>query len=160
MERDYYNKAEQILDALANGSVPISWHEMHRKKLVIMITKELEKMEVAKEKRTQNDYVFATQVFTGKKKKGRKVYITNKDCSEINNLSKITRIYINKDKDNCTVKADFENGNSCQLGQYGSRSEAQGAIDIVASMLKSKPVLEVCPMPQDDMIIAHLNLKL
>lgn len=157
MERDYYDKSEQILDALANSSVPISWHEMHREKLVAVIAKELEKLEAAKEERTENNCVFAAQVFILKKKKGSKVYITNKDCSEIINLSKITRIYISKDKDNCTVKADFENGSSCQLGQYGSRSEAQGAIDIVASMLKSKLVLEVCSMPQDDMVIAHLN---
>ena len=45
MVKDYKAAAARILNALENGTVPISWHEMHRKRLEDIIAQELRRMD-------------------------------------------------------------------------------------------------------------------
>lgn len=81
------------------------------------------------------------------------MFLVSKDKNSIVNMSQITVIYLGAD--NCTIKADYQNGKGCQLGRYNSEKEAKTAIDIVAdSMVKT----EVCFMPQDSEVGAKINI--
>ncbi len=42
---DYKNAAKRILDKLENSPVPITWHEIHRKRLEDIIAQELQRMD-------------------------------------------------------------------------------------------------------------------
>lgn len=81
------------------------------------------------------------------------MYIVSKDKNSIVNMSQITVVYLGAD--NCTIKADYQNGKGCQLGRYNSEKEAKTAIDIVANSMSKT---EVCFMPEDSAISAKLNL--
>lgn len=81
------------------------------------------------------------------------MFIVNKGKTSIVNMSQVTVVYLGAD--NCTVKADYQNGNGCQLGRYNSEAAARTAIEIIArSMGKS----EICFMPDDNSINAKINL--
>lgn len=82
------------------------------------------------------------------------MYIVSKDRNSIVNMSQITVVYLGAD--NCTIKADYQNGKGCQLGRYNSQEAARIAIETIAnSMGKS----EVCFMPEDSSISAKLKLE-
>ena len=44
-DKDYSKAAERVVDALENGKVPITWHEINRSKLEHTIAQELERMD-------------------------------------------------------------------------------------------------------------------
>lgn len=68
-------------------------------------------------------------------------------------MSQITVMYLGAD--NCTVKADYQNGNGCQLGRYSSEAAARMAMEIVAGSMGKT---EVCFMPDDSAVNAKFNL--
>lgn len=59
------------------------------------------------------------------------MFVVSKDKNSIVNMSQITVVYLGAD--NCTIKADYQNGKGCQLGRYNSEKEAKTAIDIIAN---------------------------
>lgn len=81
------------------------------------------------------------------------MYIVSKDKNSIVNMSQITCVYLGAD--NCTIKADYQNGKGCQLGRYNSEAAAKMAMEIVANNMGK---MEVCFMPEDSFINARLNL--
>ena len=81
------------------------------------------------------------------------MYIVSKDKNSIVNMSQITVVYLGAD--NCTIKADYQNGKGCQLGRYNSEAAAKMAMEIVANNMGK---MEVCFMPEDSAINAKLNL--
>lgn len=81
------------------------------------------------------------------------MFIVNKNKSSIVNMSQITVMYLGAD--NCTVKADYQNGNGCQLGRYNSEAAARMAMEIVANSMGKT---EVCFMPEDSAVNAKINL--
>lgn len=81
------------------------------------------------------------------------MYIVSKDRNSIVNMSQITVVYLGAD--NCTIKADYQNGKGCQLGRYNSEVEARTAIDIVAGSMGK---MEVCFMPEDSVVNAKMNV--
>lgn len=82
------------------------------------------------------------------------MFLISKDKNSIVNMSQITAVYLGAD--NCTIKADYQNGKGCQLGRYNSAKEARVAIDIVVSCMEKA---EVCFMPDDNAISAKINLE-
>ncbi|MCM1172096.1 MAG: hypothetical protein NC393_08200 [Clostridium sp.] len=82
------------------------------------------------------------------------MYLVSKDKNSIINMSQITVVYLGAD--NCTIKADYQNGKGCQVGRYNSEAEAKTAMDIVANSMDQ---VEVCFMPQDSEVNARLNLE-
>lgn len=81
------------------------------------------------------------------------MYIVSKDKNSIVNMSQITVVYLGAD--NCTIKADYQNGKGCQLGRYNSETAAKMAMEIVANSMGK---MEVCFMPEDSAVSAKLNL--
>lgn len=81
------------------------------------------------------------------------MFIVNKDRSAIINTEQITTIYVGAD--NCTIKADYRNGNGCQLGRYNSETAARIAIGMVADIIGKA---EVCFIPDDNSVNAKINL--
>lgn len=81
------------------------------------------------------------------------MFIVSKDKNSIVNMSQITVVYLGAD--NCTIKADYQNGKGCQLGRYNSEKEAKTAIDIIANNIGK---MEVCFMPEDNAVSAKINL--
>lgn len=80
------------------------------------------------------------------------MYIVSKDRNLIINAEQITTLFLGAD--NCTIKADYQNGKGCQLGRYNSESAARTAIEIVANNIGKA---EVCFMPDDNSISAKIN---
>lgn len=81
------------------------------------------------------------------------MYLVNKDRNSIVNMSQITVLYLGAD--NCTIKADYQNGKGCQLGRYNSEAAARAAIDIIATNMGK---VEVCFMPEDCDVNARINI--
>ena len=81
------------------------------------------------------------------------MFIVNKGKTSIVNMSQVTVVYLGAD--NCTVKADYQNGNGCQLGRYNSEAAARKAIEIIASGVGKS---EICFMPDDNSINAKINI--
>lgn len=81
------------------------------------------------------------------------MFIVNKNKTSIVNMSQITVMYLGAD--NCTIKADYQNGNGCQLGRYNSEAAARMAMEIVASSVGKT---EVCFMPSDSAVNAKINI--
>lgn len=79
--------------------------------------------------------------------------IVNKGKTSIVNMSQVTVVYLGAD--NCTVKADYQNGNGCQLGRYNSEEAARTAIEIIASSVGKS---EICFMPDDNSVNAKINI--
>ncbi|MCM1057920.1 MAG: hypothetical protein NC517_09970 [Firmicutes bacterium] len=82
------------------------------------------------------------------------MYIVSKNKKSIVNMSQATVVYLGAD--NCTIKADYQNGNGCQLGRYDSEAAARAAIDMIAGSIEKT---EVCYMPDDDAVKAKMNLN-
>lgn len=82
------------------------------------------------------------------------MFLVSKDKNSIVNMSQITVVYLGAD--NCTIKADYQNGKGCQLGRYDSEKEAKTAMEIVANSIGKT---EVCFMPVDDTVNAKMNLE-
>lgn len=82
------------------------------------------------------------------------MYLVSKDRNSIVNMSQITVLYLGAD--NCTIKADYQNGKGCQLGRYNSEAAARAAIDIIA---KNMGKTEVCFMPEDCDVSAKINIE-
>jgi len=80
------------------------------------------------------------------------VFIVSKDKNSIVNMSQMTVVYLGSD--NCTIKADYQNGKGCQLGRYNSEAAARTAIDIVANSMGK---MEVCFMPDENSVNAKIN---
>ncbi len=81
------------------------------------------------------------------------MFVVNKGKTSIVNMSQVTVVYLGAD--NCTVKADYQNGNGCQLGRYNSEAAARTAIEIIASNIGKS---EICFMPDDNSINAKINI--
>lgn len=81
------------------------------------------------------------------------MFLVSKDKNSIVNMSQMTVVYLGSD--NCTIKADYQNGKGCQLGRYNSETEARTAIDIVANSMGKT---EVCFMPSDSAVNAKINI--
>lgn len=81
------------------------------------------------------------------------MFVVSKDKNSIVNMSQITVAYLGAD--NCTIKADYQNGKGCQLGRYNSEAAARMAIDIIADNMGKT---EVCFMPEDSAVNAKINL--
>ena len=81
------------------------------------------------------------------------MFIVNKDRSSIINTEQITAIFIGAD--NCSIKAEYKNGNGCQLGRYNSESAARTAMDIISEKIG---FCETCFMPKDNEIDAKINI--
>lgn len=81
------------------------------------------------------------------------MFVVNKGKTSIVNMSQVTVVYLGAD--NCTVKADYQNGNGCQLGRYNSEAAARTAIEIIASSIGKS---EICFMPDDNSINAKINI--
>lgn len=81
------------------------------------------------------------------------MYLVSKDRNSIVNMSQITVLYLGAD--NCTIKADYQNGKGCQLGRYNSEAAARMAIDIIATNMGK---MEVCFMPEDSAVNAKINI--
>lgn len=81
------------------------------------------------------------------------MFIVSKDKNAIINTEQITALFVGAD--NCTIKADYQNGKGCQLGRYNSEAEARAAMDIVANSMGRA---EVCFMPEDSAVSAKINL--
>ena len=82
------------------------------------------------------------------------MYILGKDQRSIINMEQITVVYIGSD--NCTVKADYQNGKGCQLGRYNSEEETKIAMNIIAENVGKT---EMCKMPTDEDVRARSNLR-
>lgn len=82
------------------------------------------------------------------------MFLVSKDKNSIINMSQITAVYLGAD--NCTIKADYQNGKGCQLGRYNSEAEARTAMNIVAGGMGKA---EVCFMPGDSAINAEINAR-
>ncbi len=82
------------------------------------------------------------------------MFIVSKDKNSIVNAEQITAIFVGAD--NCSVKADFQNGKSCQLGRYNSEAAAKTALEMVAYAVGKS---EVRFMPDDDTVKAKINLE-
>lgn len=82
------------------------------------------------------------------------MYILSKDQRSIINMEQITVVYIGSD--NCTVKADYQNGKGCQLGRYNSEEETKIAMNIIAENVGK---IEMCEMPTDEAVRARSNLR-
>lgn len=80
------------------------------------------------------------------------MYIVSKDKKAIINLDQVSNMYIGSD--GCSIKADYRNGNGCQMGRYNSEREARKAMEIVANTIGKS---EVCFMPDDDAVKAKMN---
>lgn len=81
------------------------------------------------------------------------MFIVNKGKTSIVNMSQVTVVYLGAD--NCTVKADYQNGNGCQLGRYNSETAARTAIEIIVSSMGKS---EICFMPDDNFINSKINI--
>lgn len=81
------------------------------------------------------------------------MFIVSKDKNSIINTEQITAIFVGAD--NCTVKADYQNGKGCQLGRYNSEAAAHMAVEIVANSIGKT---EVCFMPDDNSINAKISI--
>ena len=82
------------------------------------------------------------------------MFIVSKDRNSIINTGQITALFIGAD--NCTIKADYQNGKGCQLGHYTSEAAARIAIGMIANSIGKT---EVCFMPDDDSVNAKINLE-
>ena len=82
------------------------------------------------------------------------MFIVSKDRNSIVNVEQITAVFVGAD--NCTIKADYQNGKGCQLGRYNSEAAARTALGIVADAIEKT---EVCFMPDDNSINAKINLE-
>lgn len=78
------------------------------------------------------------------------MFIVSKDKRAIVNTDWVTSVHIGAD--GCTLKADFQNGNGCQIGRYMSEEECMTAMDIITGML------DACSVPDDSAVIAKINL--
>ena len=81
------------------------------------------------------------------------MFIVSKDRNSIINTAQITAIFVGAD--NCTIKADYQNGKGCQLGRYNSETQAHTAIEIIAESIGR---CEICFMPKDNDVDAKINL--
>ena len=82
------------------------------------------------------------------------MFILSKDNRSIINMEQITVVYIGSD--NCTIKADYQNGKGCQLGRYNSEEETKIAMSIIS---ESVGKTEICVMPTDEAVRAKCNLR-
>lgn len=82
------------------------------------------------------------------------MFILSKDNRSIINMEQITVVYIGSD--NCTIKADYQNGKGCQLGRYNSEEETKIAMSII---FESVGKTEICVMPTDEAVRAKSNLR-
>ncbi len=73
------------------------------------------------------------------------MFIVSKDKNSIVNAEQITAIFVGAD--NCSIKADFQNGKSCQLGRYNSEAAARISLDMVAPLENQKSALCRMMMP-------------
>lgn len=80
------------------------------------------------------------------------MFIVSKNRNSIINTAQVTSIYVGAD--NCTIKADYQNGSGCQLGRYSSETAAYAAIELIAENLNK---CDVCFMPKDNSVDAKLN---
>lgn len=57
----------------------------------------------------------------------KRMYIVNKDKTQIVNLEQVTCLYIGGDE--CTIKAEFSTGKGCQIARYDSHEVAAAVIE-------------------------------
>lgn len=81
--------------------------------------------------------------------------IVSKGKKSIVNAEQVTSIYIGAD--GYTIKAEFVNGNGCQLARYDSEKQAQIAMEIIANRLGKAD--KICYMPELPEINAKVNLE-
>lgn len=81
------------------------------------------------------------------------MFIMSKDKETIVNLEKVANIYMGAD--GYTIKANFANGEGCQITRYNSEEAAVFAMEMIANSIGKS---EVCFLPNENDIKAKLNL--
>lgn len=78
--------------------------------------------------------------------------LIDKDGKSIVNTDQITTIYTGAD--GCSIKADFINGKSCQIGRYNCEREAREVIKLLSVNMSREAA---CKMPDDEFVRARIK---